>query len=402
AHPGPDISRAATVSLADLTVSQADRVLAELTDAHLLDEFSPGRFAFHDLLRAYATEQAMKGDGEARSAGGADGAALEAARARALDHYLQTGFAAALLLEPHRARITMNPPEPGVRTEPLADYHQALAWFQAEHRVMLAAVAMAASSGHDAHAWRLAWTLSDFLDWRGHWHDWMSAQEIALGSCRRLGDVVGQAHAHRSIARAFNQLGRYEETLSHLGKALDLYGQAGDALGQARCHIDMAAVLERLASYEAAIDHSEQALRRFRAIGHPAGEANALNAVGWCHGLAGHHALALDYCRQAVDLQRQIGDKHAEAASWDSVGVAHHHLGQHDEALACYRRSLGFYTEIGHRYSQAEILSHLAETQQACGEADAASQSWRQALAILEDLDHPDAERVRARLAGSQ
>jgi tetratricopeptide (TPR) repeat protein len=396
AHPGPDVSRPAAASLADLTVSQADRVLAELTDAHLLDEFSPARFAFHDLLRAYATEQALKGDGDAD---GADGAALEAARVRALDHYLQTGFAAALLIEPHRARISLNPPEPGVRTERLADYQQALAWFQAEYQVILAAVAMAASSGHDAHAWRLAWTLSDFLDWRGHWHDWMSAQEIALGSCRRLGDVLGQAHAQRSMARAFNQLGRYEETLSHLGKALDLYSQLGDGLGQARCHIDMAAVLERLASYEAAIDHSEQALRRFRAAGHSAGEANALNAVGWCHGLAGHHALALDYCRQAVDLQRQIGDKHAEAASWDSIGVAHHHLGQYDEALACYRRALGFYVEIGHRLSQAETLSHLADTQEACGEPDAARQSWRQALAILEDLQHADAERIRARLA---
>jgi tetratricopeptide (TPR) repeat protein len=391
AHPGPDISRAAAASLAELTPGQADRVLTELTGAHLLTEFSPGRFAFHDLLRAYAAELARDDS---------DAAALEAARLRALDHYLQTGFAAALLLEPHRMRITLAPPRPGVHTEPLADYHQALAWFQAEHRVMLAAVSLAANNGHDRHTWQLAWTLSDFLDWRGHWHDWLNTQEIALAACRRLGDAEGQGHAQRSIARACNQLGRYDETMTHLDAALDLYGACGDALGQARCHIDMAAVLERLARYDEAIDHAEQGLQRFRAAGHSAGEANALNAVGWCNAMAGHHTVALDYCTRAIELQRQIGDKHSEAATWDSVGFAHHHLGQYDEAIACYRRALGFYVEIGHRHSQAETLSHLAETQQASGEPDAARQSWRQALVILEDLHHTDADLVRAKLTG--
>nr|WP_329528590.1 hypothetical protein [Streptomyces sp. NBC_01462] len=32
------------------------RLLAELTDAYLLTEHTPGRFAYHDLLRAYAGE----------------------------------------------------------------------------------------------------------------------------------------------------------------------------------------------------------------------------------------------------------------------------------------------------------------------------------------------------------
>jgi tetratricopeptide (TPR) repeat protein len=390
-HPGPDISRPAAASLAGVPAAEADRALAELTGAHLLAEFAPGRFSFHDLLRAYAAEQAREHFDEA---------GLRAARQRALDHYLQTGYAAAILLGPHRHRITLSPPQEGVRTEPLAGYQQALAWFQAEHHVMLAAVSMAANTGLDAHASWLAWTLADFLNWRGHWHDWLLTQQIALAACRRLGDLKGQAHARHSLAHACNQLGRYDETSAHLSAALDLYSQIDDPLGQAMCHKGMAAVLERQARYEEAIIHAGQSLQQFRAAGDKAGEANALNTVGWCHAMAGHHALALDYCQQAIDLQRRIGDKHAEAATWDSVGVAHHHLGQYAEAVTCYRRALGFYTEIGHRHSQAETLTHLAETQQASGQPAAATRSWRQALAILDDLGHPDADRVRARLDG--
>ncbi len=63
-HPGPDTSLAAAASLADIPPGQARTLLAELTRAHLLTEHSPGRYAFHDLLRAYATEQAHACEGD--------------------------------------------------------------------------------------------------------------------------------------------------------------------------------------------------------------------------------------------------------------------------------------------------------------------------------------------------
>jgi DNA-binding SARP family transcriptional activator len=392
-HPGPDVSVPAVASLAGLPAAQVRRQLTALTTAHLIAETAPGRFGFHDLLRAYAAEQAREHCPPAK---------FGEARLRALDHYLQTGFTAALLLEPYRVQIKLPPPRPGVQAEPLADDQQALAWFEAEHQVILAAVNMAAGTGHDGYAWQLAWILVDFLDWRGYWHDWEVTQEIALAACHRLGDVRGQAHARRSLARATHQLGRHDETPAHLDAALEKFGEIGDVLGQARCHIDIAAVLEPQGRYAEAINHAQQALDQYRAAGDLAGQASALNAVGWCHAMAGDHRLALSYCEQAIVLHRKVGDKASQAATWDSIGFAHHHLGQHAEAIACYRRALGVYAEIGHRHSQAETLTHLAETQHASGEQAAARQTWRQALAILDDLHHADADRIRARLAAGR
>ena len=63
-HPGPDISAAATASLASLPVAEARQALAELSQAHLVAEHSGGRFALHDLLRAYTTELAAGGGAE--------------------------------------------------------------------------------------------------------------------------------------------------------------------------------------------------------------------------------------------------------------------------------------------------------------------------------------------------
>ncbi len=81
-HPGPDINLLAAASLAGLPVRATRRALAELTAASLLSEHVPGRYALHDLLRAYAAEQA-------RQIETAD--ERRAAIRRALDHYLHTG-----------------------------------------------------------------------------------------------------------------------------------------------------------------------------------------------------------------------------------------------------------------------------------------------------------------------
>lgn len=54
-HPGPDIALTAAAHLTEMPPQQAREALGELTRAHLLTQHTPGRYSFHDLLRAYAT-----------------------------------------------------------------------------------------------------------------------------------------------------------------------------------------------------------------------------------------------------------------------------------------------------------------------------------------------------------
>src|SRR6185437_10596382 len=90
-HPGPDIAAAAAASLAAVPLDQARAQLAELTRAHLLTEPAPGRYAVHDLLRAYAGELACRHD---------DQAAQDAAVDRVLACYLHVAHHCAMLMEP--------------------------------------------------------------------------------------------------------------------------------------------------------------------------------------------------------------------------------------------------------------------------------------------------------------
>jgi len=172
-HPGPDITTAAAASLAATPETDAGRLLRELARAHLIAEHLPGRYAFHDLLRAYAAEQAHHT--------GSDTGRREAT-GRVLDHYLHTAARAALLLNPSKEPVVLAPPRAGAAPEQPADHPQALAWFEAEHQVLLAALALAAESGFDTHAWQLPWAMAPFLQARGHWQEWAATQRTALAA----------------------------------------------------------------------------------------------------------------------------------------------------------------------------------------------------------------------------
>jgi len=54
---------------------------------------------------------------------------------------------------------------------------------------------------------------------------------------------------------------------------------------------------------------------------------------------------------------------------------------------------------LGDRWGEADTLTNLGDIRRAVGELLQAREAWQQALAILDDLKHPDAAEVRARLA---
>jgi len=389
-HPGPDISAAAVASLAGLAPAETRRLLAELVRATLLTEHTPGRYGFHDLLRAYAVDltHAVDPDHLRRAALG-----------RMLDHYLHTAHTAARLLHPHREPIplALTPPASGVTPEQLAEYGQAMAWLAAEHTVLLASVRLAAEAGFDIHCWQLAWTLTTFLDRRGHWHDRRTTWQTALTAAGRL-DPAAQAYAHRDLAAAHTRLGRYPDAHIHLQHALRLYTHIGDHTGRARTHGALGVLWVRQGRPEQALDHSRQALALFRAAGHRRGQAHALNAVGWCHVLLGDHQQALTCCLQALTLLQEFGDRDGQAVAWDGLGYAHHHLAQHTQAADCYQHALDLSRDLGDRCLEAIVLTHLGDTRHAVGDPTAARTAWTQALDILTDLDDPDTHAVRAKL----
>ncbi|MEU1605891.1 ATP-binding protein [Micromonospora matsumotoense] len=388
-HPGPDVSVPAAASLAALSPAEVRRPLAVLTRANLLTEHAPGRYALHDLLRAYAVELAVT----------TDSAKLRrAVLCRLLDHYLHTAYAAALLLHKHRDDIDLPAAHPGTAVVAPADRDEAWAWLAAEHRVLLAAIGLAVEHGLPTHAWQVAWSVNTYLDRVGAWADQSRAQELALRAATTAGDRDGQARAHRNRAIACLRLGAYDEAHEHLDRSRRLYAELGDRVGGGRTELNLGILAERQGDHRRALDHAQRAHRLFEAAGHAQGLANALNNIGWYHIQLGDYPRALDYCGQALVRQQQTGNRYWEAHAWDSLGFAHHHLGRHRDALDCFRQALALWRETGERYYESVTLMHVGESHQAGAEPDAARAAWGQALDVLDQLGHPDAALVRGRL----
>jgi tetratricopeptide (TPR) repeat protein len=389
-YPGPDISTPAAASLAGLPAPRLRPLLAELAWANLLGEHSPGRYAFHDLLRAYATEQTYRLDTDEQR---------DAATHRLLDHYLHTAHTADHLLSPTAGPITLSPPQPGTAPEHPADHRQALAWLTTEHANLLAAIDHAAAAGLDTHTWQLAWTLSEYFYRRGHWHDRLATHHTALAAARRLAEPTTQAAVHRLLARAHIQLGRIEDAHTHLRHALDLDRHTGHQTGHPHTHLGLAQAWGRQHRPTDGLHHARQALDLYRAAGRLAGQAKALGLIGWFHSMLGDHHQALTTCQQALTLYQHVGsDLDGQAETWETIGDAHHHLGHHTQAIACYHHALDLYRDCGNRHGEANTLHQLGDTHHATGNPKAAHKAWQHALTILDQFAHPHADQIRAKL----
>lgn len=389
-HPSPDFSLPAAASLAAVPVEHARKALDELARAYLVVEYRPGRFTFHDLLRAYAAEQARMQE----SVGG-----LEKAVRRLLDYYLRAMHAGEMLVYPARLKIEMPQPAPGVLAESFSTLEQALAFCRAERHVIQALVTNAAErGGFDTYCWQIPRAMAPLLARGGLWHDYLASQRIALAAAHNLGDSLGLGHAHYEFAHACALLGEVAESTTHLKQALEQFAALGDRAAEAMTQNGLSQLLEQQGQYAQALEHEKEVLRLRLTLGNRTEIAHSEQTIGSIYARLGQYDLALRHCRRALDLGRETGSLLLTADTLDVLGRIHLGLGDHNEAIACYLQALAIYREIGDM-NESAILTGLGDAQLAVGDTSAARDSWQQALTLLEGLPSADDQPVRARLS---
>ncbi|WP_433301582.1 ATP-binding protein [Actinoplanes sp. CA-030573] len=397
-HPGADLSVPAAAALAGAPVPETRRLLTQLTRANLATEHRPGRFAQHDLLRAYAAELAATEE--------ADEAAE--APARLIAHYVHTACAANRIVYPNLDAIAvpLAPLPDGVEAEPIADHQAAMAWLAAEHANLLAAASHAATAGLHAYTWQLAWGLDTFHRRQWHLHDRMDTWQAAVTAARHLGSPGVLAYTHRRLGEAYRGLGRPAEAAAQAREALLLFDGIGDRCGEADVHLDLSMLAEREGHLEEALAHAERALAATRSGKSPAPEpvelrmARALNTVGWFRALLGDHAAALKFCGEALAINTRRGDHENIAFTLDSLGYAHQHLRHHEQAVDCYRRAIEIFRRLGHASMTADALERLGDTHHEAGRPGAAREAWSRALEIRTRLEHVSAGDLRKKITG--
>jgi tetratricopeptide (TPR) repeat protein len=372
-HPGPTVGLHAAASLAAVSAREAATLLREVTDVHLVTETAPGRYGWHDLLRAYATEQ-LEATAE-----------RDAAFRRLADHYLLTADSAARKVSAQNDGPAPCEQVAGVVPADLADQEQAVRWYVNEQAAAMRVLELMAAYGLHEHAWRFAWALRHFQDRQQHWYDLMDAHGIALRSAKEVDNPIGMAYAHRGLSRAECRLSRVKSARKHMDEALALFEQAGATAALAYTLRQYTWVEELDHAPERALEHATRARDFFRELGWGPGVGVATMTMARYYSMLGRDAEAVPLVYEAL-LLLPAGDTAELVGAWEVLGEAYYRLGQYEDAIGAHQNAAKVFAELRADADEVSVLLRISTCLLALERRAEASEVLRRAAAIQRTL----------------
>jgi tetratricopeptide (TPR) repeat protein len=393
-HPGPDLSLHAAAAVAGVESRETRTLLEALAAAHLIEPTAAGRYRLHDLLRAYAGDQAGRVD---------SGADRDTARESLLTWYTQTARACDQLVFPAHPQLPLRI-RAALHQSPIGSRQQALEWLTAEQATLFAVLRQATSLDLHDHAVHLAECLrflsvhgskdeqlaasstglfaaqrSDnataeafFRIWRSEiyvdarrWNDALAEGNRALTLARELGDRFQQSWALNLLGLLRCELGRFEDALEYLNEALLIGREVGSVRLEAVLEGNVGRANAGLGRYRQALAHGERSLAMRHRIGDTSGEVNALCMVAQAWQGLGEHEDAIALCWDAVALSQEGIDRSVLADTLDTLATSLNHIGDVTEAIKCWREAAELLDGAGESDRVARIHNHLDNAQTA-------------------------------------
>ncbi|MFF1608825.1 ATP-binding protein [Amycolatopsis sp. NPDC058278] len=380
-HPGKDISVPAAAALADIPVDKAAQLLHALATCHLVEEAGRDHFWLHDLLRVYASEQALAVDAAQE---------IERAQVRELSWYLDTAAAAGRALEPFR---------PPTSDTALPGYAEAFAWCEQELASFPAVVGLALRIGHPDLACRLSQALFSYFHLRKPWTIWERTYHLGLEAAAKLGDPCLQADMLTGLGLVALGLGNPESGRDAFRRGLDLLENEGEPTRSAWCHIGIGLAHADMEDVSMAKSALERGMVIHRDQNDQHAESVALVHLADLCRAEKHTGDALRYADRALSLCRSIDDKYGEGLSLYQLGTTYLAAGMFDDALHRLDEALSVQRAAHDDKGQADTLWALARTWIARGDSTMARCRLEEAATIFEHRGDPAEAVVRASIA---
>ncbi|MFJ9696139.1 ATP-binding protein [Kitasatospora sp. NPDC101183] len=389
-QPLPDITPPVAGAAAAVPPAEADRLLDDLAEVHLLEDLGNNRYRFHDLVRLHARTWAL--ESESAEAG-------RAAFRRVLDWYLAAATEAERLISPSHRTLARDYAEPPAGLPEFADDAAALAWLGAEQAHLMAVLRAAAAAGEHNAVWQLAdamWPL--FLRLRPH-DLWIEAHELGLAAARRAGDRAGENRMLTSGGHGLRNAGRPAEAADWFAQALSLAREEGDGRAEANARHGLGHAHQAAGRLDLAAESFGAALRIREEAGHRRGAALARLSLGETELARCRHE---DAARLFAQAHRELADlpdpyEAARATAW--LGRAHGGAGRNDSAQECYEAALSGFRDAGSRHWEARVLEWLGELAEAGDRPADALRRYGQSLVLYQGLGAGDADRLAGRIA---
>lgn len=410
-HPGTDVEVYAAAALAGTDLSAAQGPLDQLLAANLLVRPVAGRYAFHDLIRVYATDRAH--DEEPASA-------RRAALTRLFEHYESAALLAMEQYEPHGKNLRPTISRAGTPVPEFADRDAATAWLGAERANLLAAARHAAGNGWPTHAGHQSDILLRYLQstsprdaevlhtlaldtsdpsgrvralnnlgntylYLGRPDEALELFQTALPLARQLGDRQTERRLVNHLGNALTFLGRGTEAVSYFEECLLLLQEEKDPLAEGVALDNLGILLGSLGRYAEAIGFHRDALATARRLGERAFEGNILGNLGWIYGRLERNAEALECHQQALAIARELDRPAGVAIALDNIGAVRAWHGDYEGAEGLHKQALETAIQLGDRELESAASMNLGVVYSALGRHADALDLHKQALEIARD-----------------
>ena len=368
--------------LAELAEDRVDGVLDDLVELGLVTATADGRYAFHDLLRLFATDRLGRDDGAA---------VTERIRTRHHNWLLATATDAGRWFEPTRAD-GLSPPTRAV----VGDRDRAERWLQAEGANWFAALQAAAVGGADHTVVDVADAMHWYSDRVPFWSHWHEVFDLARQAAHRLGDDVAEA-THTNYLAWVETMSRHdpEAALVLARHAAELARRAGDTVQLAWGEAYGAWAWARLGESELALAANERAAEAFDRAGDRIGALQARNGAADSARVLGRYDDAVRRAGAVVErVDALAGDlppsiaTYTRAMASSITARAYADAGRLDEAEAAFGSALADWDHGGFGVQRARTTLSHARLLVRTGDPGRAREVARGARAAA--VDHDD------------
>ncbi|MFD1547678.1 AfsR/SARP family transcriptional regulator [Nonomuraea guangzhouensis] len=315
------------------------------------------RYRLHDLLRAFAREQAEAEESEARRR-----AILLGLVRESLDR-----VAAAVTDLPLPCA-----PTPGAgESRPTAGRGDS-EWLMEERGNMVAVVELAAALDRPALACELAYHLTAYLRIHGFFDQATRIHDAVIAAATRLEHTPSILTTRLMRADLMVERGMFGDALPEFASLLELFERRGDRHSAAYALSGLGICRHMSADFEEALDRTTEAVDRFEELGDHGGLLSTLIHLTSIHLELGHHDQAAEVCHRGLELARGCRTAYPRAILLRALGITHYSKGEVPEAIRRYEESLELSRRHGYPIITTMTERRLGEALGAVGRFDEA------------------------------
>jgi DNA-binding SARP family transcriptional activator len=374
-HPAVAFGALAVAALSGLRLDDAQDVLDDLVDVHLIEEPEAGRYRLHDLVREYVVTLA----------GQIDPAERHAALTGLVDLHLHATAELSRGNESWVAHLDY-PAGPPLRPELVGAATAQPQWLDRQRADLVGLVQAAGQVGDPLRAWQLARVSWVFLYTRAYTPDLIEVLSLGRDIAREAGEDRGAAAIGGYLASGYYRAGRHSEALRLLDDVLDHARRAGDKVAEARQRANRATVLLRMGRVHESLAEMERVNVLGASLGRAEGHMARLINIAAFKFFLGRRTEAMRDARIGLQYAVETRSDRRSCNALVLLGQIRRESGQLAMAGRLVRAGLRLAIAAGHRTGEWECHNELGRLALAEGRPAESVERHLDALRLMREF----------------